>query len=65
MFFDLLLISVLPPFLNVLGWLNISFPFSLLRNPVTNKPYYRLFVIHKLPQLRVLDFQRIKMRVRY
>ncbi|KAK3726573.1 hypothetical protein QZH41_011030 [Actinostola sp. cb2023] len=37
---------------------------SLLRNPVTNKPYYRLFVIYKLPQLRVLDFQRIKMRER-
>ncbi|KXJ05363.1 U2 small nuclear ribonucleoprotein A', partial [Exaiptasia diaphana] len=35
---------------------------SLLRNPITNKPYYRLFVIHNLPQLRVLDFQRIKMR---
>ncbi|XP_031556310.1 U2 small nuclear ribonucleoprotein A'-like [Actinia tenebrosa] len=37
---------------------------SLLRNPVTNKPYYRLFVIHNIPQLRVLDFQRIKMRER-
>ncbi|EDO45144.1 predicted protein [Nematostella vectensis] len=37
---------------------------SLLRNPVTNKPHYRLFVINSLPQLRVLDFQRIKMRER-
>lgn len=37
---------------------------SLLRNPVTNKPHYRLYVIHKLPQLRVLDFQRIKQRER-
>lgn len=37
---------------------------SLLRNPVTNKPHYRLYVINKLPQLRVLDFQRIKQRER-
>ena len=36
---------------------------SLLRNPVTNKPHYRLYVINKLPQLKVLDFQRIKQRV--
>lgn len=38
---------------------------SLLRNPVTNKPHYRLYVIHKLPQIRVLDFQRVKQRVSY
>ncbi|XP_029688100.1 U2 small nuclear ribonucleoprotein A'-like isoform X2 [Takifugu rubripes] len=31
---------------------------SLLRNPVTNKKHYRLYVINKLPQLRVLDFQK-------
>ncbi|KAK2555046.1 U2 small nuclear ribonucleoprotein A' [Acropora cervicornis] len=37
---------------------------SLLRNPVTNKPHYRLYVINKIPQLRVLDFQRIKQRER-
>ncbi|CAH3194538.1 unnamed protein product [Porites evermanni] len=37
---------------------------SLLRNPVTNKPHYRLYVIHKLPQIRVLDFQRVKQRER-
>ena len=30
---------------------------------MTNKPHYRLYVINKLPQLRVLDFQRIKQRV--
>ena len=41
------------------------FLFSLLRNPVTNKPHYRLYVIHKLPQIRVLDFQRVKQRVSY
>ncbi|XP_078575555.1 U2 small nuclear ribonucleoprotein A'-like [Branchiostoma floridae x Branchiostoma japonicum] len=37
---------------------------SLLRNPVTTKEHYRLYVIHKIPQLRVLDFQRIRLRER-
>ncbi|XP_028391950.1 U2 small nuclear ribonucleoprotein A'-like [Dendronephthya gigantea] len=37
---------------------------SLMRNPILNKPNYRLYVIHSLPQLRVLDFQRIKQRER-
>jgi len=37
---------------------------SLLRNPVTNKQNYRQYVIHKLPQVRVLDFQRIKQKER-
>lgn len=37
---------------------------SLLRNPVTNRPHYRLYVINKLPQLKVLDFQRVKQRER-
>ncbi|CAI9726212.1 small nuclear ribonucleoprotein A trichohyalin-like [Octopus vulgaris] len=36
---------------------------SLLRNPVTNKKNYRLYVAHKLPTVRVLDFQRIKQKV--
>lgn len=36
---------------------------SLLRNPVVHKPSYRLYVIHKLPQLRVLDFKRIRQKV--
>ena len=36
---------------------------SLLRNPVTAKKHYRLYVIHKCPFLRVLDFQRIKQKV--
>ncbi|AWP02055.1 putative U2 small nuclear ribonucleoprotein A' isoform 2 [Scophthalmus maximus] len=31
---------------------------SLLRNPVTNKKHYRLYVISKIPQIRVLDFQK-------
>lgn len=37
---------------------------SLMRNPVATKKNYRLYVIHKLPQVRVLDFQRIKMKER-
>jgi U2 small nuclear ribonucleoprotein A' len=36
---------------------------SLLDNPVTKKPHYRLYVIHKLPRLRVLDFKKIKYQV--
>lgn len=30
---------------------------------MTNKKHYRLYVINKLPQLRVLDFQKVKMKV--
>lgn len=37
--------------------------FSLLRNPVTNKKHYRLYVINKIPQIRVLDFQKVKLKV--
>nr|ACQ58133.1 U2 small nuclear ribonucleoprotein A [Anoplopoma fimbria]ACQ58481.1 U2 small nuclear ribonucleoprotein A [Anoplopoma fimbria] len=37
---------------------------SLLRNPVTNKKHYRLYVISKIPQIRVLDFQKVKLKVR-
>jgi len=37
---------------------------SLLRNPVTTKKNYRYYVVHRLPQLRVLDFRRIKMKER-
>ena len=36
---------------------------SLMRNPVANKQSYRFYVIHKLPQVRVLDFVRIKKKV--
>lgn len=37
---------------------------SLMRNPVTMKKHYRLYVIHKLPQIRLLDFQKVKLRER-
>lgn len=37
---------------------------SLLRNPVTKQKNYRLFVIHALPQVRILDFRRIRAKER-
>nr|XP_060611470.1 U2 small nuclear ribonucleoprotein A' [Anolis sagrei ordinatus] len=37
---------------------------SLLRNPVTNKKHYRLYVVYKAPQVRVLDFQKVKLKER-
>lgn len=37
--------------------------YSLLRNPVVHKPFYRYYVINKIPQLRVLDFRRIRLKV--
>ncbi|MCO5554753.1 hypothetical protein L7F22_008287 [Adiantum nelumboides] len=37
---------------------------SLLDNIVTKKTHYRLYVIHKLPKLRLLDFRKIKQRER-
>uniref|UniRef100_A0A8D2MF25 Small nuclear ribonucleoprotein polypeptide A' n=1 Tax=Zonotrichia albicollis TaxID=44394 RepID=A0A8D2MF25_ZONAL len=36
---------------------------SVLRNPVTNKKHYRLYLIHKVPQVRVLDFQKVKLKL--
>ena len=42
---------------------NCSFSCSILRNPVTNKKHYRLYVIYKVPQVRVLDFQKVKLKV--
>jgi len=37
---------------------------SIMKNPVTNKKHYRLYVIHKLPQVRLLDFRKVKQRER-
>lgn len=37
---------------------------SLLHNPVTAKAHYRLYVIHKLPQLHLLDFRKVRMKER-
>lgn len=37
---------------------------SLLGNPVREKKYYREWLAYRLPGLRVLDFQRIRDKVR-
>lgn len=37
---------------------------SLLDNPLALEKNYRLFVIHRLPTLRMLDFKKIKLKVR-
>uniref|UniRef100_A0A8D8MDG7 Probable U2 small nuclear ribonucleoprotein A' n=1 Tax=Cacopsylla melanoneura TaxID=428564 RepID=A0A8D8MDG7_9HEMI len=36
----------------------------LLHNPVINRPHYRLYVAFKLPQLKLLDFSKIKLKER-
>jgi len=33
---------------------------SLLNNPISKQDHYRLYVIHKLPKLKVLDFRKVK-----
>jgi len=38
--------------------------FSLLRNPVIKHKHYRLYVIFKLPSVRILDFQKVKAKER-
>ena len=37
---------------------------SLLDNNITKKPNYRLYVIHRLKSLRLLDFKKVKNKVR-
>jgi U2 small nuclear ribonucleoprotein A' len=32
---------------------------SLVDNPVTEKEHYRLYTIHKIPSLKMLDFQKV------
>lgn len=36
---------------------------SLIKNPVSQIPNYRLYVVHKLPNLKILDFQKVKAKV--
>ena len=36
----------------------------LLDNIVTKREHYRLYVIHKLPRLRLLDFKKVKFKVK-
>lgn len=50
--------------LDALGSIKSLTYLSLLRNPVTTKKHYRLYIVYKIPQLRVLDFQRIKQKER-
>jgi U2 small nuclear ribonucleoprotein A' len=42
----------------LLGLLNLKI-LSLVDNIVANKQYYRLYVIHKCPSIRILDFRRV------
>mmetsp|Transcript_15196 Transcript_15196/g.49874 ORF Transcript_15196/g.49874 Transcript_15196/m.49874 type:complete len:244 (+) Transcript_15196:95-826(+) len=37
---------------------------SLVDNPVQKKPNYRLYVVHKLQKLKMLDFQKVKQKER-
>lgn len=37
---------------------------SILDNNITKKPNYRLYVIHRLKSLRLLDFKKVKNKVR-
>jgi len=37
---------------------------SLIDNPIVKKQNYRLYVIHKLPKLTLLDFRKIKQKER-
>lgn len=36
----------------------------LINNPITTKKHYRLYVINKLPTVRILDFRKVKLRER-
>jgi U2 small nuclear ribonucleoprotein A' len=37
---------------------------SLLRNPIASLKNYRLYAIYKLPQLKLLDFKKVKLNER-
>ena len=37
---------------------------SFLHNPVAAKPNYRLYVVHKFPNLKVLDYKKVKFQER-
>lgn len=37
---------------------------SLMRNPVAYKQYYREYIIYKLPNIKVIDFQKVKLKER-
>ncbi len=56
-------ISFLSEVTNLSGLKHLWF-LSLSNNPVTKKPYYRLFIIYILPSLCVLDFCKVKRKER-
>jgi U2 small nuclear ribonucleoprotein A' len=41
----------------------IALFFSFARNPIAMKKDYRLYVIHMLPNLRTLDYNRVTQKV--
>mmetsp|Transcript_8081 Transcript_8081/g.13951 ORF Transcript_8081/g.13951 Transcript_8081/m.13951 type:complete len:231 (-) Transcript_8081:28-720(-) len=50
--------------IDVLGELFQLTRLSLLKNALMNEKNARLYIIHKIPQLRVLNFQRVKLKER-
>ncbi|ESO03272.1 hypothetical protein HELRODRAFT_157108 [Helobdella robusta] len=48
--------------LDVLSSIKSLQSLSLLYNPVAKKKYYRLYLIHKIPQLKRIDFQKVKLK---
>ncbi|XP_049865964.1 U2 small nuclear ribonucleoprotein A' [Pectinophora gossypiella] len=50
--------------LDVLSTLPKLKTLSLMHNPVANKQHYRAYVAYKLPELRLLDFRKIKQKER-
>jgi len=37
---------------------------SLMKNPIVRQKHYRLYVVHKLPSLHILDFNKVKAQER-
>lgn len=37
---------------------------ALMKNNIVNKPHYRLYLINKIPSLKILDFKKIKEKER-
>lgn len=38
---------------------------SLVENPVQRQEYYRQYIIHRLPSLKMLDFKKVTQTVRF
>lgn len=51
------------PDLDPLGALPKLKSLTLTGNPVSKRPYYRAYLINRIPSLRVIDFQRITEKV--